>query len=237
MRIWHDTDSRRNGVSFVESIESTTKYRVVTQCGDFKHPDCSPQSCDKAADGHLSGPIAYFITSSLGEIHLMYLSYYQALSGAFSHVSSKLDDIENKFTPVPDNDDETWRLLLIDLITLGSLSSAGPFFNTFLKSHDWFAGKTGSALDNAKDTTMTLIGQSTTIAKDVLPGGDKEAWTPAKQDTFSKYLSQTVLAWKVITEKAAGELFNGEQENIDRLYTAMSNGKLIKGKQEGEAHP
>jgi hypothetical protein len=43
------------------------------------------------------------------------------------------------------------------VITLGALGTAGLFFNTFLKKHDWFARKIGSALDNTKDTAMTLI--------------------------------------------------------------------------------
>jgi hypothetical protein len=43
-------------------------------------------------------------------------------------------------------------LLLIDLITLGTLSAAGPFFNNVLKNTPYFVEKGGSAFDNAKDT-------------------------------------------------------------------------------------
>lgn len=37
----------------------------------------------------------------------------------------------------------------------------------------YFIAKGGSLLDNTKDTTMTLISQSTTIAKDLLEDPDE----------------------------------------------------------------
>ncbi|THC95866.1 hypothetical protein EYZ11_004644 [Aspergillus tanneri] len=181
------TDHTRNGnwTDFDctdSSVESTTHFGGQQGCGDLTTGSCSTVECEKGADSDTSGPAAQFIWNSLAEIHGMYKSYYDTLFKALTVVSTALDDMENKFAPIPPEEDDTWLLILIDMITLGALGTAGPFFNTVLKKHDWFAGETGSALDNAKDTAMTLIGQSTTIAKDALPGGDAAKWTPEKQD-------------------------------------------------------
>lgn len=142
----------------------------------------------------------------MAEIHKMYKKYYDGLFMSLSIVGTALDDMENKFAPIPPEEDDTWLNILIDMITLGSLGTAGPLFNTMLKDHDWFAGKTGSALDNAKDTTMTLVGQGTTTAKDLLSPGNEGEWTPEKQDEFSAYMGQVVYGWSNVTSRALFEV-------------------------------
>ncbi|KAL2831692.1 putative necrosis-inducing factor-domain-containing protein [Aspergillus cavernicola] len=206
VRIWEETDSQRNDPG----------------CSDLTTGSCSTLECEKGADSDTSGPAAQFIWNSLAEIHGMYKSYYDTMFNALAVVSTTLDDMENKFAPIPPEEDDIWLLILIDLITLGALETVGPYFNT-----------SGSALDNAKDTAMTLIGQSTTIAKDALPGGDAAEWTPEKQDEFSAYLGQVIVGWGNITSLALEDLFSASPEAIDALWKAMSDGKLIEGKKEG----
>ncbi|GKZ81630.1 hypothetical protein AnigIFM56816_006151 [Aspergillus niger] len=167
----------------------------------------------------------------MAEIHGMYKRYYDGLFNSLSIVGTALDDMENKFAPIPPEEDNTWLNILIDMITLGALGTAGPLFNTMLKNHAWFAG---SALDNAKDTTMTLLGQGTTTAKDVLPPGDKAKWTPEGQDEFSAYLGQVVYGWSNITSQALDDLFSGTNESMNALWEVMSDGKLIEGKRDND---
>jgi hypothetical protein len=186
------TDSQRGGVNFSALVESTTYFGGQAGCGVMTTAGCTTVDCEKGTDSDTLGPVAMFISNSLAEIHGMYKSYYDTLFKALTIVSMALDDMENKFAPIPLKEDNTWKLILINVIMLGALGTAGPFFNMFLKKHDWFAGKIGSALDNTKDTAMTLIGQSTTIAKDALPGGDVTKWTLKKQDEFSAYLGQVI---------------------------------------------
>jgi hypothetical protein len=119
-------------------------------------------------------------------------------------------------------------LLLIDLVTLGALSAAGPFFNNFLKKLPYFIEKGGSAFDNAKDTTMNLIGQSTTIAKDVMSSGDNP-WTDEGQNAFADYIGKTINAWRDQSSQTLHELFQGSDQNIANLWDAISDGKLIGG--------
>ncbi len=49
-------------------------------------------------------------------------------------VRTALDDLKNKFGPIPEEDDNTWFPFLIDLLTVGTLLAVGPFFNNFLKT-------------------------------------------------------------------------------------------------------
>jgi hypothetical protein len=123
-------------------------------------------------------------------IHYLHKDYYDTLFEATLIASLALDDLENKFAPIPLEPDNTWLLLLINLLTLRTLGTAGLFFNTALKRLPYFLEKSG-VLDNAKDTTMTLIGQGTTIAKDLLPTEDSK-WTPEAQDMFTHYMGQVI---------------------------------------------
>lgn len=61
----------------------------------------------------------------------MFKSYKNALiASAATDITNALDDLENKFAPIPEPDDNQWLLLLIDLVTLGTSAIAAPFFNS-----------------------------------------------------------------------------------------------------------
>jgi hypothetical protein len=61
----------------------------------------------------------------------MFSSYKTALvNAAATEITNSLDDLENKFSPIPEPEDNTWLLLLIDLVTLGASGVAAPFFNS-----------------------------------------------------------------------------------------------------------
>ncbi|RDH36197.1 glycoside hydrolase [Aspergillus welwitschiae] len=218
IRIWNETDRERN-LTFMQSVESTTHFKSQA-CGEIQSGSCSSIGCEDGANGNHSGPAAFLILYSMAEIHGMYKRYYDGLFNSLSIVGTALDDMENKFAPIPPEEDNTWLNILIDMITLGALGTAGPLFNTMLKNHAWFAG---SALDNAKDTTMTLLGQGTTTAKDVLPPGDKAKWTPEGQDEFSAYLGQVVYGWSNITSQALDDLFSGTNESMNALWELIAN--------------
>ncbi|KAI2477077.1 Hce2 domain containing protein [Pyrenophora tritici-repentis] len=144
-----------------------------------------------------------------------------------------LVDLENKFAPIPEETDDKQLLLVIDLLTLGTLSVAGPFFNNLLKTLPYFIRASDAAFDNAKEATINLIGQSTTIAKDLKPDQSNSRWTPEKQASFSNAMGQTIDGWANITGFAVHDLFDGTDASTDILWNAISDGKLIEGKSEG----
>ncbi|RAH55255.1 chitinase [Aspergillus piperis CBS 112811] len=227
IRIWKDTDQPRH-MTFMESVESTTHFKRQA-CNNIKSSSCNSVGCEDAANEDHSGPAAFLILDSMAQIHEMYKQYYTALFDSLGLVGTALDDMENKFAPIPPEEDNTWLNILIDMITLGALGTAGPLFNTMLKDYAWFSG---SALDNTKDTTMTLLGQGTTTAKDVLPPASKPKWSPEGQDEFSAYLGQVVWGWSNVTSLALDDLFGGNDTSIDTLWEVISDGKLIEGKRD-----
>ncbi|KAF7126015.1 hypothetical protein CNMCM5793_002374 [Aspergillus hiratsukae] len=227
VRIWRDTDSHRDGISFMQSVSTTLQMGAEAGCGSLTQNSCIKKDCPAGANGEDSGPAAQLIWNSLVTIHKFHEDYHTTLFEASALSSTALQDLENKFAPIPPEQDNTWKLLLIDMLTLGTLGTAGPFFNSALKKLPYFLEK-ATAADNIKDTSMTLIGQSTTIAKDVLPKDDAE-WTPEDQAAFSNYMGQVVGGWANVTTMALRELFNGSESALQILQDTMAGGKLIEG--------
>lgn len=224
-----------HGRRFIESVQQTLKMGAEMGCwtllGETDRCDGS-MSCEKAADSELSGPAAQLIWNSLIKIHKMYHSYYDALSDATSLLSMAVDDMEDTFAPIPVPKDNQWLNILTDLLTMGTLATAGPFFNGFVKQMHAFANPT--TFDNAKQLTMDLVGQSTTLAKDLLedPGPDK--WTPQEQNKFSHYIGQVIFGWMNTTEFAVKSLFSGKPDPLQVLEDAIKDGKFIEGQRDGE---
>lgn len=225
--IYEKTD-KPNGVSFIKSAIGTLK--ADTECEVSVLAKCDAIGCPDGANGPLSGPVAKLVWNSLAEITEMFSVYRQALFNSAAITSTALRDLENKFAPIPPEPDNTWLLLLIDLITVGTLASAAPFFNNFLKALPAF--KEGGALfDNVKDTTMNMIGQSTTIAKDLLPSpGNPADWTPEDQDKFSNYMGQVVSGWANVTSLTLDKLFDGSPGSLDIIGETIARGALADGR-------
>jgi hypothetical protein len=161
----------------------------------------------------------------LVQLHLIYKDYHTSLREAETEGALSLQDLENKFAPIPPEEDDTWLLLLIDLLTVGTLGTAGPLFNTVIKRLPYFLEKT-SHLDNVKDTTMNLIGQGTTIAKDLIPSDDTP-WIPESQAEFSTYMAQVVTGWKNMTSWILKKNFDGSDGSIKRIDELISKGKSV----------
>ena len=188
IRIWRDTDSKRMGrIEFIQSVSSTLNIGAEPNCGSLLASNCNEaKECSNGLNGRDSGPAAQLIWNSLVRIHQLHKDYHDTLFKVASADSFALKDLQNKFAPIPKEEDKTWIPLLINLITVGTLSAAGPFFNSFLNRLPYFVNN-AATFNNLKDTTMNLIGQSTTIAKDLVPTEDGE-WRLEKQDAFSNYM-------------------------------------------------
>lgn len=140
VRIYKDTDSKRS-LNFIQSLHETVALSGLSRCGNMDYQVCGTDECEKGLDDPESGPAAHFIVQSLSKIHHLYHRYDAALLWVSSRLGGQLDDIENKFAPIPEPIDDSWKLLLIDLITLGALSTSAPFFNSVLKTSTFFGGE------------------------------------------------------------------------------------------------
>ncbi|THC89244.1 hypothetical protein EYZ11_011312 [Aspergillus tanneri] len=235
--VWKTID-RGTQMAFTASISDTLDGPEIVNCGTLQSTsDCGDTKQCKEFDNNGAGPAGYLIWNSLVYVHELYQSYHNALfQAAASEITNALDDFENKFAPIPKPPDNTWLLLLIDLITLGSASAAAPFFNSVLSKLPYFIAK-GSTLDNFKDTTMTIISQSTTIAKDMLSDPDPDDWTPEKQDEFTNHMGQSIAGWGAVVEKSLSTLFDGSDGSIETLTDLISDGKFIEGSSISMALP
>ncbi|KAK4249246.1 hypothetical protein C7999DRAFT_30299 [Corynascus novoguineensis] len=225
---------KANGMEFVHSIQQTLKMGAEMGCdklgGSDDHCD-GTMSCEKGADGERSGPATQFIWNSLIKIHGMYHDYWDALRTTMGAFALAVDDMENTFAPIPEPETNQWLNVLIDLLTIGALTTAGPLFNGYLKQLPAFSDTV--MYDNAKDTAMNLISQSTTLAKDLLDAPEADQWIPLEQDKFSTSIGQVIFGWMNLTEFALKTLFDGSQESIKLLGDVMADGKLIEGKRTG----
>jgi hypothetical protein len=122
---------------------------------------------------------------------------------------------------------------LINLVTPGILSVGGPFFNEVIKRVSFFSQRT---LSNAKDISLTVVGQSTTMAKDLLATWESD-WTHEGQDSFSHNLGKAIELWAHTTELALSDLFNGTDKALEIFEDAMADGKLIEGMRVSEPLP
>ncbi|KAM5447956.1 hypothetical protein McanCB56680_008038 [Microsporum canis] len=258
--IWkmYDRPRARDDTAFLRSISDTFNGPEKADCGVLGGTNCKTSLVCDAFRGKGTGAAAFLIWNSLVEVHnvgfhrvsppyisaiqltdakspmQMYSEIDTALQRATNIlVNPALDDFENKFAPVPPPPDNKWLLVLIDLITLGTAGIGGFIFNSHLKNLSYFIAKP-AGYDNVKDTTLLLIGQSTTLAKDLFADPKVGSWTGAKQDEFSNYLGETIYAWGNITSVTLEDLFDGSDKSIAMLTGIISDGKLIDGKVDGD---
>lgn len=225
VRIYQETD-REQRLEFMESFTSTTGIGESTKCRSMLQGSCGVIDCPHGImEGNNTGPGAYLIYNSLSKIHKAHVEFHDGVDRVIGQSALKADLMEDTFAPIPPKDPK-WELLLIDLLTLGALGAAGPVFNSVIRTTAFF--QMGNRLDNAKDTTMTLIGQSTTIAKDVMPGTVSD-WTDRSQNAFTAYMAQVLDGWARMSEEALDKLFSGNESSLDILWKTMDNGKLIAG--------
>ncbi|KAF4986556.1 hypothetical protein FGRMN_10784 [Fusarium graminum] len=227
IRIWRSLDRDRK-YTFSKSISMTLQVPTEPDCQSIGTTDCNELvPCGQEMDGDLSGPAAQLLWNSLVNVHQMYTEFYNEIHNAAAIMSFSLDDFGDKFAPIPDPEDNTWLLVLIDLLTWGTAAVAGPFFNSFLKRQAYFLTNPNN-YDNVKDTTMTIIGQSTTLAKDLLTKKDSK-WTVSKQDSFKSYMGQVLDGWSNLASDAVYSIFSGNDTSINLLWELISDGKMIDG--------
>jgi hypothetical protein len=84
-------------------------------------------TCKNGMDAEDSGPAAEMIWDSFVYLHEMFMAFDWTLYKAATRISFSLDDFGNKFAPIPEEEDNTWLLVLIDLVTLEPPPLLGPF--------------------------------------------------------------------------------------------------------------
>ncbi|KAI0868461.1 hypothetical protein GGS24DRAFT_482282 [Hypoxylon argillaceum] len=224
---WKDLYRSGGGAKFSNVISEIFRYPIA-DCGSHDDGGCnSLQECKMDAG---TGPAGSLVWNSLVTTHLVYAHFYDILDELAGQVSFQYDSYKDHFTPVPKDDDKPLQILLDFIGIFGTIAGAS-FFNNYLKGLPSAFVSSG----DAKDGTLALIAGGVSIAKDLV-SGDSDAWTVEKQDDLEAYLGQVIFAWKNVTDTTLGQLFNGEDDNIDLLGRIIAGGRLIPGDYSGHAN-
>ncbi|KAK3934190.1 hypothetical protein QBC46DRAFT_300262 [Diplogelasinospora grovesii] len=235
VNVWKQLDYGR-GWTFSESVSATVKGYDLTDCGTLLNTNNCEQTV-QCTVGIGWGAAGYEIWNSMVYIHEMYASYDSALfKAAAGAIDPALQDFENKFAPVPPPQDNTWLQILLDLIGMGAVMIAAPFFSFYLAELPFFvalgATETAEAVsDTVRDATYAIIATGVSIAKDLTQsaGGSSGPWTPEKQAEFSNYMGQVINAWGNVTSGALKSLFNGSDDTLVTLTSLIANGQFVEG--------
>ncbi|PTD02778.1 Killer toxin subunits alpha/beta [Fusarium culmorum] len=206
LKIWYDLDKDR-GYTLSESITTNLRLTPRPNCHQLKDTECDQLvECIDTMNSDLSGPAGMFIVNSMARIHKMYRSYYDAVTEAAVFIAFDLDAFGNN-----------------------------PFFNSKLRQLPYFKGNPNTH-DNVKDTTMTFIGQSTTVAKDIRSGSNPDTtWTVERRDDFKSYMGQVLDGWQTLANASVASLFNGSNpESVKTLWSLISDGKMIDAGVKGD---
>ena len=232
---WTTVDKARD-FSFSQSVEQTLLAGGNMGCGflggTFDKCD-SAWTCPDGANGPDSGPAAYVIWQSLIQIHSLYHTYYDGLSDMRGGVQTTIRRMEDVFAPIPEPKTNQWYNVMVDFLTIGALGGAAPFFNGVLKTLPAFAKEGSTLFDNTKDTALNLIGQSTTLAKDLLESPPEDKWAAKEQEDFSDYATQTVFGWMNSTSLSLKKLFSGDTASLNALTSIIKDGRMLPGPQGG----
>ncbi|TGJ82873.1 hypothetical protein E0Z10_g5898 [Xylaria hypoxylon] len=220
---WKELYRGDGGSTFSRVISQIFRYPIA-DCGQLDNGGCNSfQQCNMDAG---TGPAGSLVWNSLVTTHMIYTNFHTVLEQLATQVSlravsftdhshlyvSEYPSYKDHFTPIPKDSDNPLQILLDFLGIFGTIAGAS-YFNKFLSG---LASATPSS-GNAKDGTLALISGGVNIAKDLV-SGDSDAWTVEAQDDLEAYL---------------GQVFNGDDTNIDILGRIIAGGRLLPGAYDG----
>lgn len=95
----------------------------------------------------------------------MIWNFYDSLNKGKTDISVEANKLAEIFAPVAKND-ALPLAVIIDIVTLGYVSFAAPFWNSILRKQAFFAANPNT-LGTIKDATNGLVTGSMTLVKDV----------------------------------------------------------------------
>ncbi|KAG9255775.1 uncharacterized protein F5Z01DRAFT_557238 [Emericellopsis atlantica] len=201
------------------SLEDDTLWRVSTfLCGS-----------EKLGPGRGVGGLA--IVNSFVAINGMFRTVEDTITDSFAldlNTTGTLDSFADDFAPGPLEPDTAWRLVLLDVFTIGASAVLGPLFKNRIADWPRFAEEGSNAAAKLKNTTILAVQQGTTVAKDLLTRNPAE-WDSDSQDDFKTYSTTVLSSWPNHVVDNLSVLFDGSDESIDRLGNMIADGSFISG--------
>ncbi|KAL2023348.1 hypothetical protein VTK56DRAFT_3086 [Thermocarpiscus australiensis] len=228
IKVWKTKYRPANQTVFSEAVSITIGGAPSADCGIFSKGN----NCEQTVVC-TSNPASTEIWNSLVSVHEMYASYYSAIIDAAAiSINPVLQHFENTFAPVPPPPDDGWLDFVVDLLSLGAGALAKPFFDGYIAALPAFKGK-DAIVDHKDAITDKLTEGMTSIAKRGSEDKRINEWTPELQAQFSATLGGVLTGWAAAAEKAAGDLFSGNDDPINTLTTLISDGNFIEGGEDG----
>jgi len=144
------------------------------------------------------------------------------------NATGTLDSFADDFAPDPPEPDNAWRLVWLDVFTIGAATVLGPLFKDTIAEFAWFREEGSTATAKLKNTTILTVQQGTTLAKALLSKNPAE-WDPESQDDFKTYSTAVLSRWSNLVVDNLSVLFDGSDESIERLGDMMADGTFIAG--------
>ncbi|KAJ6445148.1 Lysine--tRNA ligase [Purpureocillium lavendulum] len=186
--------------------------------------------CKNLDENDKTGPAATLIWNSFVKLSSTYAKYHDSLVAASALlIDNSLDDLENKFAPVPPPKDDSWLSILLGFVSMGT-----PMI--VITKLPALASKTPAALEKGKTAFNTILSGGVLIGTNLKGSPKVDDWTSDAQDQFSNYLGQSLYVWDNITTVDLRDLFDGSDKSIDRLTTIISGGTFIDGVTDEATH-
>ena len=157
IEVWKDEEG--GGSDFTDIIKANTGYPFAFGCGSFADGSGCTQEmeCDSEDLGPRKGVAGIAIANALTKVKAvsiatgvlsrswanmkkLYTTVEDAVTdSATLKINNALDSFGNDFAPVPPEPDNTWLLVLLDILTIGASAALGPLFKngTFRPLSSW----------------------------------------------------------------------------------------------------
>ncbi|KAG9256684.1 glycoside hydrolase [Emericellopsis atlantica] len=228
--VWKENkDGAYEGLSNAIGLNMGLDYEF--DCATMRKNDgCSGQiTCVSDDLGPGQGVAGLAILQSFVAINGMFRTVDDAITDSASlFINNALVSFADDFAPEPPEVDNTWTLVLLDILTIGASAVLGPVFKNIIAGLPRFAKAGSTAAANIEDTSILAVQQGTTLAKDLLSTPPSE-WDQENQDDFKAYITTALGSWSTIVIQSLAKLFDGSDESIERLGDMIADGTFISG--------
>lgn len=163
----------------------------------------------------------------------LFRNFYEGVQHARGDIAADISTLGTTFSPIAEDTIST--AVIIDLVTMGYLGAAAPFWNSVMKKVPWFRERTGDAdtgdwrsinantHGTIKDFINGMVTSSMTLAKDLTAAQAENA----VDREMSSLMNAMIGAYSTTIDQTVSRIFNGSEENTQLLYRMIQDGKFI----------
>lgn len=160
----------------------------------------------------------------------VFRNFYEGVQHARGEIQADISSLGDTFSPI--SEDGLSTAVIIDLVTMGYLGAAAPFWNSIIKKSSWFRERgadgnwrsiNANTHGTLKDFINGMVTSSLTLAKDLTKA---EAQNAVERE-MSTLMNAMIRAFSTTIDKTVSSIFDGEMEHTQLLYRMLEGGKFI----------